>query len=62
MRIGSIIISHLSKQGKARFFILCDVIFLVGLQENFEVITIGSARVHPYELLVISGVKQGRGG
>ena len=34
---GSIIILHLSKLWKARFFILCDVIFLVRLQEKFEI-------------------------
>ena len=32
VRIGSIIIFHLSKLRKAKFFILCDVILLVGLQ------------------------------
>ena len=36
MRIGSIIIFHLSKLWKAKFFILCDVIFLVRLQGKFE--------------------------
>ena len=34
VRIGSI--SHLSKLRKAKFFILCDVIFLVRLQGKFE--------------------------
>ena len=28
---------YLGKLWKARFFILCDVIFLVRLQENFEI-------------------------
>ena len=37
MRIGSIIISHLSKRWKAKFFTLCDVISLVKLQGKFEV-------------------------
>ena len=37
MRIGSIIIFHLSKLWKAKFFILCDVIFLVRLQETFDI-------------------------
>ena len=37
-RIGSIIIFQLSKLCKAEFFILCDVIFLVRLQEKFEVV------------------------
>ena len=36
VRICSIIIFHLSKLWKAKFFILCDVIFLVRLQEKFE--------------------------
>ena len=31
------IIFHLSKVWKAKFFILCDVIFLVRLQEKFEI-------------------------
>ena len=35
-RIGSIIIFHLSKLWKAKFSILCDVIFLVRLQGKFE--------------------------
>ena len=34
---GSIIIFHLSERWKAKFFILCDVIFLVRLQEKFEI-------------------------
>ena len=38
VRIGSIIISHqMSKLWKAKFFILCDVIFLVRLQEKFDI-------------------------
>ena len=36
-RIGSIIIFHLSKLWKAKFFILCDVIFLVRPQGRFEI-------------------------
>ena len=35
-RIGSIVILYMSKLWKARFFMLCDVIFLVRLQEKFE--------------------------
>ena len=37
LRIGSIILFHLSKLWKDKFFILCDVIFLVRLQGKFEV-------------------------
>ena len=37
MRISSIIIFHLSKLRKAKFFMLCDVIFLVRLQGKFEI-------------------------
>ena len=37
MRIGNMIISHLNKLWKAKFFTLCDVIFLVRLQEKFEI-------------------------
>ena len=38
MRIGSIIIFHLSKLWKAtKFFILCDVILLVRLEEKFGI-------------------------
>ena len=37
VRIGSIIIFHLSKLWKAEFLILCDEIFLVRLQEKFEI-------------------------
>ena len=35
--IGSIIIFHLSKLWKAKFFVLCDVIFLARLQGKFEI-------------------------
>ena len=35
VRIGSIIIFHLSKLWKVKFFILCDVILLVKLQGKF---------------------------
>ena len=45
VRIGSIIPYHLSKLWKAKFFILCDVISLVRLQENMKLITLGSERV-----------------
>ena len=37
VRIDSIIIFHLSKLWKAKFFILCDVIFLVRLQGKFNI-------------------------
>ena len=38
VRICSIImIFHLGKLSKAKFFILCDVILLVRLQEKFEI-------------------------
>ena len=37
MRIGSIIIFHLRKLWKAKFSILCNVIFLVGLQGKFDI-------------------------
>ena len=46
---GSIIISQLSKLCQARFFIACDVIFLVGLQGNLKLITLGSGRVKKCE-------------
>ena len=36
VRIGSIIIVHPSKLWKAKFFMLCDVIFLVRLQGKFD--------------------------
>ena len=36
VRIVSIIIYHLSKLWKATFFILCGVVFLMRLQEKFE--------------------------
>ena len=41
VRIGSIIIFHLSKLWNATFSILCDVIFLVKLQEKIEIDKIG---------------------
>ena len=50
VRIGSMIIFHLSKQWKATFFILCDVIFLVKLQGKFESITLESKRVKARDL------------
>ena len=34
---GSVIIFHLSKLGKSKFSILCDVIFLVRLQGKFDI-------------------------
>ena len=37
VRIGSIIIFHLSKLWKVKFFILCDVVFLVRLQGKFGI-------------------------
>ena len=37
VRIGSIIISHLSKLWNTKFFIPCDVIFLVRMQGKFEI-------------------------
>ena len=37
LRIGSIIIFDLCKLSKAKFFILCDVIFLVRLREKFGI-------------------------
>ena len=37
MRISSIIIFRLSKWWKAKFFILCDVIFAVRLQQKFDI-------------------------
>ena len=37
VRIGSIIVFHLSKLWKAKFFMLCDVIFLMRLQGKFEI-------------------------
>ena len=45
VRIGNIIIFHVSKSWKAKFIILCDVIFLMRLQGKFEMITLGSERV-----------------
>ena len=46
-RIGSIIIFHLSKPWKTKFFILCYVVFLVRLQRKFEIdhSSLGSGRV-----------------
>ena len=41
-RIASIIIFHLSKLWKAKFFILCGVIFVVRLQGKFDI-------DHPWE-------------
>ena len=65
VRIGRIFISHLSKLWKVRVFILCDVIFLLRLQEKFEIDHSGSGRVHadtvkphivnPYQM-ALSGV------
>ena len=40
-RIGSLIIFHLSQLWKAKFSILCNVIFLVRLQGNLKLITLG---------------------
>ena len=37
MRIGSIITSYLRKLWKAEFFILCDIQFLVRLQEKYKI-------------------------
>ena len=46
MRIGSIISFHLSKLAKAKFSILCDVIFLARLQGKFAIdLNLGSERV-----------------
>ena len=45
MRIGSIIIFYPNKPWKTKFFILCDVIFMVRLQGNLKLITLGSERV-----------------
>ena len=45
MRIGSLIIFHLSEQWKAKFFIQCDVIFWRGCRRNLTLITLGSERV-----------------
>ena len=50
VRIGSIIIFHLSKLWKAKFVILCDVIFLVrGCKGNLKLITLGSERVNMFK-------------
>ena len=43
MRISSTIIFHLSKLWKAKFFILCEVIFVVRLQEKIEIEILGNA-------------------
>ena len=46
VRVGSIIILHLSKLWKAEFFTLSDVIFLVRLQGgNLKLITLRSERI-----------------
>ena len=45
VRIGSIIIFHQSKLWKAKFFILCDDIFLVSVQGYLKLITLRSERV-----------------
>ena len=48
VRIGCVTIFYLSKLWKAKFSILCDVIFLVRLQGKFvKLITVGSERVKP---------------
>ena len=36
VRISSIIIFHLSKLWKAKFSIVCDVVYLVKMEEKFE--------------------------
>ena len=41
VRIGSVIIFHLSKLWKAKFSILCDVLFLVRLQGKFDIALLG---------------------
>ena len=51
MRIGSLIIFHLSEQWKAKFSILCDVIFWWGCRRNLKLITLGSERVNIYPSL-----------
>ena len=45
VRIASIIIFHLSKRWKAKFFILRDVYFGWGCRGNFKLITLGRGRV-----------------
>ena len=50
MRIGSIIILHLSELWRAKFFILFDVILLVRPQEKFEI-------DHHWELAVANMMK-----
>ena len=48
VRIGSIIIFHLSKLWKARFFILCVMwYFWWSCSRNLNLITLGSGRVKP---------------
>ena len=37
VRMGSIIIFHLSKLWKAKFFVLCDIVFVVRLWGKFEI-------------------------
>ena len=37
VRIGSIMICQLSKLWTAKFFVLCGVIFVVRLQEKFDI-------------------------
>ena len=47
VRIGSLIIFHLSKLSKAKFFILCDAIFLVRLRGKCEIDhTLGVKELH----------------
>ena len=38
----------MSKPLKAKFSILCDIIFLVRLQEKFELITVGNERANTW--------------
>ena len=45
VRISSIIIFHLRKLWRAKFFILCDVAFWWGCKGNLSLITLGSERV-----------------
>ena len=46
VRIDSVIIFHLCKRWKAKFFILCGVTFMGGCRRNLKLITLGSERVH----------------
>ena len=46
VRIGGILIFHLNNLRKAKFFILCDVLFLVRLQEKFDIDHSGSERAN----------------